>query len=34
LIQVYKKLSKSAKNEIEKLRETSYAEIVENVLGK
>jgi len=33
LIQVYKKLSKSAKKEIEKLRETSYSEIVENVLG-
>ena len=34
LIQVYKKLSKSAKREIEKLRKTSYSEIVENVLGK
>ena len=34
LIQVYQKLSKTAKKEIEKLRETSYSEIVENVLGK
>jgi len=34
LIQVYKKLSKTAKKEIEKLRETGYSEIIENVMDK
>ena len=34
LIQVYKKLSKPAKKEIEKLRETRYSEIFENVMDK
>ena len=34
LIQVYKKLSKTAKKEMEKLRETGYSEIFENVMDK
>ncbi len=34
LIQVYGKLSKPAKKEIEKLRETRYSEIFENVMDK
>ena len=33
LIRVYKNLSKTAKKEIEKLRETGYAEIFENIIS-